>query len=217
MKVFAALILLFGSLPPLNATITVQLQADLLQDGSGSAVPQSSLFLLVADTERNGFGAILEGLSTAVGSNTRADGDDYVVFRGAVGTNTGTNGVLFDTASGLNSSLVPNGLWDTGDPLALIWFSTLPSTTPTFQNGAAYGVYTRNTVVDGSAAWVTTSFSPSSNISLGFYTTNGTTLGPGSNAPALGRTSAAVVPEPTSTVLILAGLLGIIGKRHRLS
>lgn len=211
-----------------TATISFILQADLLKDSAGVAIPTNSLVFLVADTQNNGFGALTAGMSTSVGTTFAPGGDDYVLFRGDL-SNFGEAGVL-DTYLALSLAATPG--WNMGDALALIWFkggaggTTLA--TPTISEGTPYGFYTRANSVNGSRPWFTPA-NATSNYILGFYTQDGVELSPGAaaaNPPAAGETDLlpaaagetshlVVAPEPTTMVLGIAGVLVLASRRRR--
>ena len=205
------------------ATISVILQADLLEDNLGAPIPANSLVMLLVDTTGNGFSAFVPGSSTLVSNSPfTAGGDDYVVYRNDL-TSYGP-GVLDRTLSGasaLNLASIPG--WNTGDPLALVWFvggptgMTLGNTTIT--NGSRYGIYSNPLAVDGSRAWVTPT-DPTSTANLLFYTkdSSGGDLGPGptaSNLGSAGRASQTVVPEPSTLGMLALGVIGLMSRRRR--
>ena len=209
------------------ATISISLQADLLTDNLGNAAPLSTLYMLVGSTGDSDFsfingggGVINGGTSTAIGSLLSPSGDstpdDFVLFRGNL-TAAGTSGVLDALITGLNFASIPG--WDAGDPLALIWFPSLTTSSTTIPNGTRYGIYTRNTSVplEGSAAWITPA-NGTSNYPLGFFTQNGETFSPGPtavNSAAAGRSSITAVPEPSTLGMAALGVIGLMSRRRR--
>ena len=213
------------------ATISISLQADLLQNNLGSAAPLSTLYMLVASTTDGDFSfingliddgqhVINGGTSTAIGSLLSPSGDltpdDFVLFRGNL-TAAGTPGALDALVTGLNFANIPG--WDAGDPLALIWFPSLTTSSTTIPNGTRYGIYTRNTSVpaEGSAAWITPA-NGVSNYPLGFFTQNGETFSPGPtavNSAAAGRSTLTAVPEPSTLGMAALGIIGLMSRRRR--
>lgn len=215
MKFFlTTLAALFVGLAPLNATITFLLQADLLKDSSGVAMPQEGVYMLVASTADSSFQSLIAGASITAGSLLGAD--DRVLFKGDL-SGFGVDGVLDATIaidSGLFAGLSQN------DPLALFWFPTLTTADTTLAAGTSYGVYTNPIAVDGSNPWLTP-VDPTSNYSLGFFTKDGAELSPGSgaaNAASVGNASLTVsaVPEPSVSMLAMAGaMFAVLGRRRR--
>jgi hypothetical protein len=203
-----------------QATIVVNVQADLLKDQNGLAAPLGSMALLVASTSDGVFGGITPGASTAAGS-LLGGGDDYVVGRipASAWADIGAFEVAFSSsgAGALNLSSIPG--WTQGDPLALIWVPALTANAATIPLGARYGLYSSATAKasDGSAAWITPP-DGSLPITLTFVTTDGGIFSPGataSNAPAASRSTLTVVPEPATASLGLFGLAALCGFRRR--
>lgn len=198
------------------ATISISLQADLLQDNLGNAIPTTGLYMLVGSTTDLSFGSIQGGSSTAIGSTLSPGGDDFILFKGNL-TAAGTPGVLDASIGGLNFASIPG--WNAGDPLALVWFPTLTQASATIPFGTPFGIYTRNTPAagDGSAAWITPADGVS-NHPLAFFTQNGETLSTGptaANGPTAGRSSMNAVPEPSTLGMAALGLIGLMSRRRR--
>jgi len=197
-----------------QATVTIGIQADELRDSGVTALTSTSLFLLVSSTSDANFDAIIAGASTAIGSSLNG-GDDRIVFRGDLQSsfaNYSAAGVLDVTATGLDLSSVSG--WSSNDPLALLWFPTLTTASATIDSSTPYGIYTNAAAIDGSAAWVTPS--DTSSVNIGFYTTAGLNLGPGTNSASTGSASLTVagVPEPSRSLLALIGF-GVLTLRRR--
>ena len=198
------------------ATISISLQADLLQDNAGAAIPTTALYMLVSSTTDLTFGSITGGTSTAVGSALSPGGDDFILFKGNL-LAAATPGVLDANITGLNFASIPG--WGAGDPLALIWFPSLTQASTSIPFGTPFGIYTRNSAVaaEGSAAWITPA-NGTSNYPLGFFTTNGETFSPGPSAvnPAsAGRSSQTAVPEPSTLGMAALGVIGLLSRRRR--
>lgn len=197
-----------------QASISFLVQGDLLKDSAGNAMAQSGLVLFVSSTTDASFSGITAGSSTSISSSLNG-GDDRVVFKTDL-SSYGTNGVLDLTTGALNLSTVTG--WNTGDPLALLWFPTLTAASSTIPAGTQYGFYTNATAVDGTQAWVTPA-DPTSNYLLGFFTKDGVELSPGTgaaNSAAAGNASLTVgaVPEPSRSMLGLIGF-GMLTLRRR--
>ncbi len=131
---------LFLALAPfrLEATISLQIGADRLNDASGNAAPTTTLALIVADTSGDGLGPVRPGSIALNAPLNGSSGDDIIVVRTDLSV-SGTAGVLSTFASGLDFASVTNGTWGAGDPLYLVWFPTLISSDTTLSAGVAYG------------------------------------------------------------------------------
>jgi len=177
---------------------------------------QSGLVLFVSSTADSTFDSILAGSSTTVGSTLNGS-DDKIIFRTDL-SSYGANGVLDLTTGALDLSTISG--WNTGDPLALMWFPTLTTASSTITAGTEYGFYRNSTAVDSTQAWVTPA-DPTSNYLLGFFTKDGSELSPGasaSNVASVGNASltvGGVVPEPGRFMLGMLGMLGLVMRRRR--
>jgi hypothetical protein len=199
-----------------QAAITLQIQGDLIQDQLNVGVPLQALYLLIADTNGDGFSGVKSDGSTSIGSPISPGSDDLIVYRGNF-TTYGVDGVLFATASNLNTDLIPG--WTVGDPLAIMWFPSLTVASTTFITGQRYGFYTNSNAVDGSSAWITPPNTGAS-ASLGFFTKNGAELSPGPSAsnPATAGVASQVVapvPEPSALCFVGLGIAGLVARRRR--
>lgn len=186
---------------PAQAT-TVTLDAEILKDAFGAAMPTSGLVLLTAGTSGNFFGP----------TSTSFVGGDEIVLNMWDLSGFGTAGVLSDTTGDLALS----GGWSAGDPLRMYWYPTLTLASATPGTGTPYGTYRDVTGLDGSAAWITGG--PSDTIALKFYTSDATFLNAGgSNVANVGRANFTVppIPEPGATMLIMVALPALWGRQRR--
>src|SRR5262245_27795490 len=76
------------------ATISFDMQAEKLRTSGGVNAPTTTLVMLVADTNGNGFGSIQSGASLSVGSFLNAGADDRILFK----SNIATTGIAGDFA-----------------------------------------------------------------------------------------------------------------------
>ena len=214
------------------AGISGDLQADRLEDQNGAAIPQTSLFLLVASTSDNTFSINLNltaGKPISLGSILGSD--EVVVARGNLtgGVPAGTLGVL-DTPLSIDfTNAVFGGLVQPGQRLALLWFPTLTTADNTLTTGARFGFYdggvataANQTDADSSGTDSGPSWIIPSDTSFGynphFYTKDATYLSDSTsaNVAVAGRATGLVsVPEPSTGVLALFGGLGLLSRRRR--
>jgi|UniRef100_UPI003784643F MYXO-CTERM domain-containing protein len=194
----------------LRASILFDLSGELLKNNSGVAIPTNALILLVADTTNNGFATITDGSSLALNAALNS-GDDRVLARFDL-SNSGTAGVFAE-----GPSLNLGSGWDTGDPLALLWFPALTLASSAASAGDNYGLFS-GPALNGSDAWITPNDATIGH-KLWFFTSDATLLPsppPGSHASGLGNASLSVtgVPEPSRSLLGLIGL-GVLALRRR--
>ncbi|MGZ5567521.1 MAG: hypothetical protein ACXWKG_10935 [Limisphaerales bacterium] len=181
--------------------LTIQVDADLLKDSSGNAMPTNGLVILVASTTDTNFNGPTAGAFTT--------GDDIVVAKFNLAS-SGAPGVLIDVAASLSFS----GNWNPGDPLAIYWFPTLTTNSTAPTAGIPYGMYTTTNRLDGSDYWLTPQ--SSANIDLRFITTDSDSVNghlTGSNPASAGLASFVVggsAPAPSLGIQLLsASTVGI--------
>ncbi len=203
--VFAALL----CLPVITrANVTIPVGADeIFADNTGTtAAPAGSLVLLVADTTGAGFKNLLTG-NIAVGATVDFGSNDLVVARFTL-----TSPGLLDSTTG---SISLSGAWDAGDPLAIYWLPSLTSADNNVGLGVAYGRYTDQVGIGGSAPWITP---PDSNTAglMFFQSSNDDFFGSPSVPTSTGFSAFTTIPEP-STFALLGGVmaLGIAVWRRR--
>ena len=150
--------------------VTITLDAEVLKNADGSAMPTSGLVILVASTNGVTFG----GPTT----NSLISGADLELFRWDLSA-FASNGVL----SGITTDLPLTGTWQSGDPLQLYWFPTLTISSTNHGGLTPYGQYRSAGGSDGSDPWVTPALN-SATISLKFFTADAVFLNAGGANPA---------------------------------
>jgi hypothetical protein len=182
---------------------TVTIDAEVLKDSFGAAMPVSGLVILTAGTSGNFFGPT---------PTSFISGDEIVLKKWDLTGGFATAGMLQETTGDLTLS----GAWNAGDPLRLYWYPTLTLAAAVPEAGTKYGTYRDGVGIDGGAAWITGG--PSDTISLKFFTADATVLNAGgSNAANSGVANLTVgsVPEPGTVVLSLVALVAMTGIQRR--
>lgn len=184
--------------PKARASVTITFDAGALFNGAGSALADGSLFMLVADTSRNGFGALNAGSLSTTGF---INADDQILGRGFVESSFGTGATAsIALQSGAYAQL------DAGDPLAMLWFPGLNSSAFSILSGASYGLFTTTTPASG-PAWVIPIDGTVNIQAMNLVNDTGAMSG---------RALLTAIPEPSTYAAILgACALGLAGWRRR--
>jgi hypothetical protein len=200
-KSLLILALSLASAYALEAAAVVNLYAGQLRNAGGTPMANGGLLQVIART--NGTTAFTAPTAT---SFVGGSGDDLVAFSYAM--NSVTTGFSGQSLQPVTLSL--GGSFDTGDPLLLRWWPTLTISSPEPGLGTPYGEYRNGSVVDFSdIAWIAPS-DPSS------FTLNFLTIAAGGSQPdSAGNASLAVAPEPTTTALMIVGLVSLAARRRR--
>ena len=177
-----------------SAAVTINFNADTLRDSGGVDVAQSTLALLVADANDNGFGAL--GVETINQYDVLSSGD-VVVARFDFSTFL-TDGVIGESLTGINLTNFSGG-----DELALVWLPGLDTSDTSLGGGQSYGLLSDSTWVapaDGGDSLVYQAISTSSNE---FFLPNATTL---SVSDLQSQASFNVVPEPSAAAVLVGAV-----------
>jgi hypothetical protein len=207
------LLLAFAALTATSSAsaITITVDAELLKDNLGSAMPVTGLVILTAATT---------GVFNGPQDGAFVSGDEVIVFKWDLAAFT-TPGLISD----LGISPSPTGAWNQGDALRLYWYPTLDlaSTAPVVNT--PYGTYRDpaadpGSTLDGSDQWVTPA--NGATISLKFFTADATFLSPGGTNPAsagiasyLVPFATTAVPEPSSAFLLAGASALLLNRRRR--
>jgi len=203
------------ALAQISNSVTLDLTAGVLYNSSGVQLPPGGLVLLIADTNPSdgGFETLQAGSSLSLGSLL----DAYDQIIGVTSIMSGPSGVAQAsfTNIGLMSAQFPN--LNTGDPIAVVWFSDLTSASTVLPSGEIYGLYSSITPNNG-YPWLVPA--ATSTIELTFLTGDAGGTYPETDGYAT-MTDLSSVPEPATYSLIagvaacLAGLARVIYSRKR--
>ncbi len=182
---------------------TINFSIDGLRNSSGVFVPASSLVLLVADMNNNGYTAPVANFSTALDASWGSD--DKVIARFSDVTNN-INGV-FDAAI-MGSDIYA------GKNIAMYWFPTLSLASTVMAGGTSYGTTSTFLTPTG---WTTPASSGTTNLTfLGQNSTGNLGSGIYTNAQMTAGVTVSAIPEPsTFAALFGAAALGMAAYRRR--
>jgi hypothetical protein len=193
--------------PLASAFVTINLVAETVTDLSGTAVSTASgRWILVADTTRDGFNPIGAG---GISVNDFVAGDDLVVVNGVFGGGFGVAGAINVSMPGLSLT----SEWDTGDPLALIWFPEIGEGATEVAATDSYGLYTSALGEDLSNPWITPADGADHDLQALTAATSGF-FGTGTVDSDSLRAQLAVIPEPSASILALLSGLLILRRRR---
>lgn len=175
--------------------LSISIDANLLKDANGNAMPTTGLVILVASTSDSTFNA-----PTPLNF---VSGDDVIIAKWDLSSASGGG---FDTPGVLSAFINTTVPVSASNPLQLYWYPTLNINSTAPGQDAPYGTYTDATGIDGSAKWFGSS--PSDTITLRFLTSDANTTfdNTGSNPPSTGNaanvtpTAIAILSQPASTI-----------------
>ncbi|RKX34396.1 MAG: hypothetical protein DRP71_07260 [Verrucomicrobia bacterium] len=175
----SAVLAFFGLAVSASAGISISVDAEKLQDGSGGAMPTTGILLLVVSTEDDDF------VLPTVDEFIPASSDDLILASWDLSDGGGVAGIF----SGLASNLSYESGYDEGDPLMLYWFpnATKSSTGP--GTGASYGLFRDDTGILTGSVWEL----PSDGTllyALKFFTEDATQMAAGGDVPAFAGSAA---------------------------
>lgn len=205
---------LLGLLTATASAVTITIDAELLKDANGTAMPTSGLVILTAGTQ---------GEFNGPRDGQFAYGNEFIVTKWDLSSFI-TAGVISDIAVSLPFTADASGQWGEGDPLRLYWYPTLTLSSTEPVENTSFGTYRDPATVaantlDGSGLWITPG--ESDTISLKFFSSDASLLNiGGSNSAATGNANLLVpaspgnIPEPGST-LLLSGVAALLLARRR--
>lgn len=192
---------LFAAILPVSGQAAIiTIDAELLKNALGGAMPTTGLVVLTAGPTGT-FGG-----PTALSFTS---GDEVVLQRWDLAA-FGMAGILSDRTSDFAFS----GSLGEGDPVRIYWYPTLNLASAEPGAGTSYGTYRDAVGLDGSSAWVLGGEGDLT--SLKMYTSDSTFLrAGGSNPGSAGNANLQVIPEPGTISLSLAALAvaGLIRRR----
>ena len=199
------------------ASVSFNVAAEALKDSSGSLMMQTGVVLLVASTDNAVFEPVGAGVYDT--GDFIGGGDDVILWRTDVTANA-TDGLLFDSTpplvlddADMGAGFIPN--LTAGDPISLYWFPTVNNNggmgEVTLGVGDQLGSYTDAVGIDGSIAWL---MPASGTFELNFLTADAANFGPGTNPASAGDAAGLVIPEPSSLLSMMLGVILLFRRRR---
>lgn len=218
-KTLLALTLTVAALGSANA-VTFFTSLDMLRDGSGNAVSNSTLALAVVARNEAVFPSKTLEPGGTLGLGGTAFGEEFtIVWRGDL--TDGSDGALLTT---INFNITePTGTVPENSAFAFFWFPTLTISDFSLAAGTPYGYYSSidSSQFSSTSAWNVGTNNGGSYDLNAFTTNNSGLLAPDNPLPGgLSNSSLqanfAVVPEPSVVFLFTVGMLCIVVLRRRI-
>jgi hypothetical protein len=199
-----------------KATVTLAFGAGDLYDQT-STMLSAGIAVVVADTSGLGAaglqGTLLPSQTLTAGSLIGGGSGDKVLGLGVydITASSGQPGYFGGAVNGTPLTAPVAA----GQQVFVVFFPTLGDATTTIGNSEWYGV-ARNpgTDLNSGASWVIPP--DGSTVSLNLYDVNeGGSYAAGSSGMQAAYETLAIVPEPSSILLVVTGLLGLLGLRRR--
>ena len=215
---FLAAVLLIAGTSAARATVTIELDAGVLRNATGTAtVPQGGLLQLI------GSRAGANGTFAAPTATSFTGGDNLIVA--SFGFNQGGAGfVAGETDSTVVFSLESTAstpsptLFDAGDAVLLRWWPSLTTASTTPGLGTTYGQYRSATGADGGLVWVSPADGLSFSVPNGLNFLTAAAGGPELDITGFATNVVTAVPEPSSDAMLAFAttvFVGILFRRQK--
>lgn len=196
-----------------SAAVTMFFDGGRFRDNLGSPLANGSMFLIMVDTNNDGFAALntntFAGINPTAGSTI---GGDYVLVSTFTKTVGGLSGSINEQVINFDLNTGPALNVNTGDRLAFVWFTQNVGTVST---GTKYGVFTTlvTDAVSGGNSVGGMVIQPDSTTTNINYYDNATASGALATAANF-TANLTVIPEPATAMLGLVGGLLLLRRRR---
>jgi hypothetical protein len=194
---------------------TVNFGLGNLRDQNSALVVDGSLAIAVADTAGLGLAGLtnqLTGTMSLTPGSAIGSGNGYYLM------NLTANGTSGGYESGAVNNQTLTSPLATGQNVYIIWFPTLTTSSTTIGNGTWYGVIggaqaSPYSIGEGGQAWTI----PSGGSTVNMYADDASNFGSVPSSLLTAQWHTAAIPEPSTLLLVGAGLMGLITLRRRRS